>query len=167
MENRKLGGIIIIISIAVAFIVFGFMNQLNKTNKQLNCYPNDECQRVESMLTLSHISIGIISFIFALGFYLVLFNRGEEAILERLEQEKNMKLKEDKFSIMLKALDENEKNVLKAVKEQDGVTQSTLKYRTDLSKAKLSQILTDFERKKLIKRELKGKTYSIHLIEGL
>ena len=77
-----------------------------------------------------------------------------------------MKIGENKFELILKAMDENEKNVLKAIKEQEGITQATLKYRADLSKAKVSQILTDFEKKHLIKRELKGKTYAVHLTEN-
>ena len=63
-------------------------------------------------------------------------------------------------------MDDNERKVLKAIKEQEGITQSTLKFRTDLSKAKVSQILTDFEKKHLIKRESKGKTYSVYLTEN-
>ena len=65
------------------------------------------------------------------------------------------------------AMDENEIKVLKAIKEQEGITQSTLKFRTDLSKAKVSQILTHFEKKHLVKRELKGKTYAVYLMENL
>ena len=115
---------------------------------------------------MSHIAIGFVSFIFALGFYLLFFNKGEEAILKRLEQEKNTKLQEDKFNVVLKIMDDNEKNVINAVKEQDGITQTTLRYRTDLSKAKISQILTDFEKKNIIRRIQKGKTYSVHLIQN-
>jgi uncharacterized membrane protein len=58
------------------------------------------------------------------------------------------------------------KKVIKAIKDKDGITQSTLRYRTDLSKAKISQILTDFEKKHLVKREEKGKTYSVYLAEN-
>ena len=90
----------------------------------------------------------------------------EEAILKRLEEEKNIKVEQNKFELILKAMDENEQKVLKAIKEQDGITQSTLKFRTDLSKAKVSQILTDFEKKHLVKRELKGKTYAVYLAEN-
>ena len=85
--------------------------------------------------------------------------------MKRLEEEKNMKLDQDKFDIVLKAMDDNERRVLKAIKEQAGITQSTLRYRVDLSKAKVSQILTDFEKKRLITREEKGKTYAVYLAE--
>ena len=166
MENKKLGIVILSISIAVAVLAFGFMGVLGKQTTALQCYPTNECQRVESLIGLSHIAVGLISFIGALGIYLLFFSTSEEAILRRLEEEKNMKIEQDKFGLILKAMDVNEQNVLKAIKEQEGITQSTLKFRTDLSKAKVSQILTDFEKKHLIKRELKGKTYSVHLMEN-
>lgn len=166
MENKKLSFVILSISIVASVLAFGFMNVLGRQTAALQCYPTNECQRVESLLGLSHIAVGLISFIGALGIYLLFFSTSEEAILKRLEDEKNIKIGQDKFELILKAMDDNEKKVLKAVKEQEGITQSTLKYRTDLSKAKVSQILTSFERKHLIKRELKGKTYAVYLNES-
>ena len=166
MENKKLGFVILSISIVASILAFGFMSALGKQTSALRCYSTNECQRVESLLGLSHIAVGLISFIGALGIYLLFFSTSEEAILRRLEEEKNMKIEQEKFELVLKAMDDNERKVLKAIKEQDGITQSTLKYRTDLSKAKISQILTDFERKQLVKREAKGKTYSVYLVEN-
>ena len=166
MENKKLGFIILSFSVIASILAFGFMNLLGRQTTALQCYSTNECQRVESLLGLSHVAVGLISFIGALGIYLLFFSTSEEAILKRLEEEKNMKIEEDKFELMLKAMDDNEKKVLKAIKEQSGITQSTLKYRTDLSKAKVSQILTDFEKKHLIKREEKGKTYAVYLAEN-
>ena len=166
MENKKLGFVILSISILSSILVFGFMNVLGKQTSTLQCYPTNECQRVESLIGLSHIAVGLISFIGALGIYLLFFSTSEEAILKRLEEEKNMRIGQDKFELMLKAMDDNEKRVISAIKEQGGITQSTLKYRVDLSKAKVSQILTDFEKKHLIKRELKGKTYAVYLVEN-
>ena len=166
MENKKLGFVILSISAIASILVYGFMGVLNKQNAALQCYPTNECQRVESLLGLSHVSVGLISFIGALGVYLLFFSTSEEAILKRLEEDKNKAIKQDKFELILKSMDENEKKVLKAVKDQGGITQSTLKYRADLSKAKISQVLTDFEKKHLIKRELKGKTYAVYLTEN-
>lgn len=167
MENKKLGFVILSISVLAAVLAVSFMGVLGRQTAALQCYPTNECQRVESLLGLSHVAVGLISFVGALGIYLLFFSASEEAILKRLEDEKKMKIEENKFELVLKAMDENEKKVLKAVKEQEGITQSTLKYRTDLSKAKVSQILTDFEKKRLIKREAHGKTYSVYLIENL
>ena len=166
MENKKLGGVILGISLVATLLAFSFMSTLSRQTTALQCYPTAECQRVESLVSLSHIAVGLISFIGALGIYLLFFSTSEEAILKRLEEEKNSKLEMDKFGLMLKAMDDNEKKVIQAIKEQDGITQSTLRFRADLSKAKISQILTDFEKKNLIKRELKGKTYAVYLVEG-
>ena len=166
MENKKLGFVILSISILASVLAFGFVGVLGRQTAALQCYPTNECQRVESLMGLSHIAVGLISFIGALGIYLLFFSTSEEAILKRLEDEKNIKIEQDKFELILKAMDDNEKKVLKAIKEQEGITQSTLRYRTDLSKAKVSQILTDFEKKHLIKRESKGKTYSVYITEN-
>ena len=166
MENKKLGFVILSISVIASIVAFGFMGLLGRQTTALQCYPTNECQRVESLMSLSNVAVGLISFIGALGIYLLFFSTSEEAILKRLEQEKSMKIEGDKFELVLKAMDENEKRVLKAIREQEGITQSTLKFRTDLSKAKVSQILTDFEKKHLVKREVKGKTYAVYIAEN-
>ena len=166
MENKKLGLVIISFSVIAAVLAVGFMNVVGRQTTAFNCYPTNECQRVESLMGISHVAVGLISFIGALGIYLLFFSTSEEAIMKRLEEEKNMKIDESKFELVLKAMDENERNVLKAIKEQEGITQSTLKFRADLSKAKISQILTDFEKKNLIKREEKGKTYAVYLTQN-
>jgi len=67
---------------------------------------------------------------------------------------------------LLRPLDDNERRVLTAIKEQNGITQATLRYRANLSKAKISQVLTDFEKKNIISRKAKGKTYQVFLTEN-
>ena len=166
MENKKLGFIILSFSLVATILAFGFMGALGRQTTALQCYPTNECQRVESLMSISHLAVGLISFIAALGIYLLFFSTSEEAILKRLEEEKHMEIGDDKFQLILRAMDENEQKVIKAIKEQNGITQSTLKYRTDLSKAKVSQILTDFEKKHLVKREAQGKTYAVYLTEN-
>ena len=184
IETKKLGFLILGMSIALGFIMFSFISKLGVQEEQLHCNPTQECQQINSVLGVSHIAIGLLSFIFALGFYLLFFNKDEKAILEKYginnknpidnannnemnHQNFNENIKtDDKFSLILRPLDENERKVLIAIKGQKGITQSTLRYRADLSKAKVSQILSDFERKDLIERKAKGKTYSVFLNEN-
>jgi len=64
-------------------------------------------------------------------------------------------------------LDEFEKEVITAVREQEGITQNTLRLRVDMSKAKLSQVLGNLEKKGLIKREKERKTFAVYLREKL
>ncbi len=110
---------------------------------------------------------GFIAFIFALGFYLLFFDKGEQAILKRLEEDKNTNIENNRFEAMLRSMDEHEKAIIKAIKNQEGITQSTLKYRVNLSKAKISQVLTHFEKNNMIVRNAKGKTYEIFLRDGI
>ena len=172
METKKLGFLIIGISIGMSFIIFNYMGALNLQSHEIQCNPTQECQQINSILGISHIAIGLLSFIFALGFYLLFFNKDEKEILRKYHEEleknniNNNQSSNDKFSMMLRPLDDNERKVLVAIKEQKGITQSTLRYRADLSKAKVSQILTDFEKKNLIARKAKGKTFSVFLTEN-
>ena len=68
-----------------------------------------------------------------------------------------------KFEIIMKALDPFEQKVVKAISEQDGITQNTLRLRLDMSKAKLSYVLQELEKRGIIKRIEKGKTLAIYL----
>ncbi len=97
--------------------------------------------------------INILSFIFALiagviiSFYLF--------------KEKNEEYKE--YNILRKALSEDEKRILDEVKKAGKITQDSLRFRLNWSKAKASTILTNLDRKGLIQRERTGKTYRIYL----
>ncbi len=138
------------------------MNLSRELNK-LGCNTNKGCAEAESKFSMTNVAFGFFGFMFALGIYILLFNKSEERILERLENEKNQKINDGKFNHILMALDSYEKKVLKAVKEQDGITQSTLRLRTDMSKAKLSYVLQELEKRNLIKRIKKGKTLEVFL----
>ena len=55
----------------------------------MGCFPNQDCIKIERTLSFTHLAVGVFSFILALGFYLLLFNKTEKAIIERLENDKN------------------------------------------------------------------------------
>ena len=153
----------IIISLVFMVFLIYFNIKLNETSFDLNCNPSEQCMEIKNLFNYTNIGFGFFGFMFALGFYLLLFNKTEEKIMKRLEDEKNNKLEEGKFEIILTALDEFEKRVLISIREQDGITQNTLKLRTDLSKTKLCYVLQELEKRGLIKRIPKGKTLAIWL----
>lgn len=163
MENKRLGILLIILSIAFLGFTYYFNNAFYQQASELGCNVGQECINVEKTVSVTHIAFGFFGFMFSLGFYILLFNKSEERILRRLEEEKNQKIGDEKFDIILMALDPYEKKVLKSVKEQEGITQSTLRLRTDMSKAKLSYVLQELEKRNLIKRNKKGKTLEIFL----
>ena len=164
MENKKLGAILIILSIFVGGIILYYNHQLNIQAFELGCFPQSQhCIAIEKGLTLNHIGIGLFSFILALGFYLLFFNKTEKAIFEKLEKDNKVKLEDLKFDILMKALDTYEQKVIKTIRKEEGITQSTLRIKLDISKAKLSYVLQELEKKGIIKRVLKGKTFMIYL----
>ena len=163
MENKKLGILLLILSILILILFINYNSQIDQQADEIGCFPEQKCKTIEGMLSLSHISMGIFSFLFALGFYLLFFNKTEKAILEKLENEKELKVEEMKFKILMKALDPFEQKVIEAIREQDGITQNTLRLRTNMSKAKLSYVLQELEKRNLIKRIPKGKTLEIYL----
>lgn len=158
-----MGILLIVISLVVGGMFVYYSSRLVNQGGELGCYPNEDCVGIERALSFSHIAVGVFSFILALGFYLIFFNKTEKAILDRLEEEKNKDVEDNKFDILLKALDEYEQRVVKAVREQPGITQNTLRIRLDMSKAKLSYVLQELERRGIIKRVEKGKTLEIYL----
>ncbi len=163
MENKKLGILLIIFSLIVGGVFIYFTTNLSKQSHEIGCFDNQKCLTIEKSLSITHIAMGIFSFLFALGFYLLFFNKTEKAILERLEKEKELKVEDIKFKILMKALDPFEQKVIEAVKEQEGITQNTLRLRVNMSKAKLSYVLQELEKRELIRRIEKGKTLAIYL----
>ena len=150
----------------VLVVIFVIMLGLLKTQAQeLGCFQDTGCVQIENSLSIVHFAFGIFGFLFALSFYLFVFSNGEEAILKRLENDSHQELKENKFELFLKGLDDDEKKVVRAVQEQPGITQHTLRLRTDFSKAKLSLVVTALERRSILKRERKDKTFALYLVE--
>ena len=165
MNQRKIGIVLVLLGTLFAIVLLYSLNLYTSQASSLGCTPSQECKKIESSLSLSYFFTGIVSAILSFGVYLMIFNKGEEAILKRLEEEKNSKISDQKFSILLKALDEYENKVMSAVREQQGITQATLRLRTGMSKAKLSRVLQDLEDKNLLKKEKSKKTNKIYLSE--
>ena len=163
MENKRLGTLFVIFSLIFLLFLFYFNVDMSKKSNELGCNVNEGCIEIENFLTLINIGFGFFGFMFGLGFYLLFFNKTDEMIMRRLEEEKDRKISDEKFDIILKALDPYEKKVLRAIKEHDGITQNILRLRTDMSKAKLSYVLQELEKRNLIKRVKKGKTLEIFL----
>jgi hypothetical protein len=162
-NQKKLGLTFIVIGVLLSIVIFQLITELNSKSEELGCFNDEICVEIGSTLSLTHFIFGFMGFIFALGVYLIFFSKGEESVLKRLEETKLKEWKTKKFEWILRGLDEFEKKVMTSVKEQDGITQSTLRIRTNMSKAKLSYVLQDLEKKDLITRLKKGKTLSIHL----
>lgn len=167
MNNKKVGVFIFCITLFLLGVFVLVIQSLNQEIEALGCFERAGCKTIETSLGVIHFAFGAFGFLFALAFYLLAFSKGEEAIVERLERDTERKLGEEKYSILSKGLNEFEKKILNIVREEEGITQNMLRLRADLSKAKLSQVLQELEKKSLIKREPKDKTLQVFLKERL
>ena len=182
MENKNLGIILITLAVLLLVIGFFFRNLLVQSyNVELTDMMNngggcgvtpDSCphQRINQLLAPTIIWAVLVVLVIAIGFYLIFFEKSQkmlkesqEKIVKTLEETKKQQDVESKFELILTALNEDEKNVIKSVREQDGITQATLRIRTGFSKAKLSALLNDLENRGLIKKIAKGKTNQVFL----
>lgn len=166
MQNRKLGVVIIILTVLVGAVLLNTLSNTNAKSEEQSCIQNKECQTISGAIGLSNWGIGFLFGLLFLGLYLIVFDRSDVAI-KQLDYQKNNLAREDKLKIINMMLTPNEKTVFGAILEQDGITQQTLRIRTSLSKSTVSEILSEFEKKNIIKRVNKGKTYSVHLTSNI
>lgn len=101
-----------------------------------------------------------------LGAYLFFFEKSY--LLFQKQQEKfNEDIKEvkekDSFNAFLAGFNEEEKKVIQAVKDQEGIQQSTLRFKVGMSKTSLSLLLQSLEERSIISREEFGKTKKLYL----
>lgn len=161
MDNKKLGLIIIGLSMIFSFLMWGFSLQLTAL-KSDNCACGSACTAHEPAY-LVHGGIAVIVATLSLGVYLLFFERSHQTLVNKLTEDASFKSESEKFNLILMGLNDDEKKILGAVKDQDGITQHTLGLRTDIHKSKLSIIVGMLEQKGLVKREKKGKTNQIFL----
>jgi hypothetical protein len=165
MNNKKMGWMLLVFSAILLLIFVMIIRSLTTQAQELGCFQDQGCTTIENSLSVVHFAFGIFGFLFALAFYLLFFSTGEEAIVTRLERDTDKKLQESKFDIFLRGLDDYEKKIVRAVREQPGITQNTLRLRTGMSKAKLSLVVTGLEKRNILRREQKGKTFEVYLAD--
>ena len=99
MENKKLGILFIVLSLVFLMFLFYFNDLLYQSSGEKGCIvDSQECILVEKNISITHIAFGFFGFMFSLGFYILFFNKSEERILKRLEDEKNQKINGSKIS---------------------------------------------------------------------
>lgn len=77
------------------------------------------------------------------------------------------KKKEEELYNKIEILKEDEQHILKLLTEENGMEQRELQDRTNFSKAKLSKILTELEKRSVIRKESIGKKNKIYLAEKM
>ncbi len=68
----------------------------------------------------------------------------------------------NEYAILRKALSPDERAILDEIEKAGEITQDSLRFRLNWSKAKVSTILTNLDKMNLIQRERVGKTYKVY-----
>lgn len=167
MDNKRLGIFLLIIGIVLGVLML-FINSLvnDSLDSACGCSEMEKggfCPHEAQTLWPVYAGLILISALIALGIYMIFFEKAQREIVSVLENQKRIQTEEEKYGLLLKGLSEDEKKVLNAVKEQDGITQETLRLRTGLHKSKLSIILSGLEKKELVKKMQEGKTNRVFI----
>ncbi len=178
MNQKAIGVIMILIGILLLFQTYSLQKEQNIYINQIilttgSCFLDDgTCLHEEKNSVMTNIGYILATIILIFGIYITFFDKTTKTLLEHqknitsaLTENTKLQKEKDEFTAFLAGFDEREQKVLKTIKEQDGILQSTLRYKTNLSKAMLSNILFDLEKKGYISRKDKGKSKQIFLIK--
>lgn len=183
MNQKTLGIFLLIVSIALAGIFYNMKQEgeqqiellQEKAGEQACFLDNGTCLH-DRQNNLFIIGEGFAVLIFALGLYLLFFDTTKETkelvakqseqnvqIATALKQSVEEKKKDERFTAFLAGFSEDERKLLAAIHEQDGILQSTLRYRTGLTKTDVSLLLKKFEEKGYVTKKSEGKTNKVFL----
>jgi uncharacterized membrane protein len=139
--------------------------QLVSTPDYANCkYDAATCPQAQGNVVLPDATgIGLVLFGILLGLYLIRSDSTQRKILAELETKRSQLSKDEKKELLFSVLTVDERKIIAAVIEQPGISQATLRLRTDMSKAKLSMLLKALEERELIVKTEDGKTNTVHL----
>lgn len=161
MKNKTIGILLCVISLILVISLLLYKSEIDKKNqhfcnigcseKSSICTQTDQCPFVQGTPLTLIISLILLIVLFGFGINIALSKKSEPDS------------KEKEFSILKKALSNDEKLVLEEIKKAGEITQDSLKFRLNWSKAKLSAILSNLDRLNLIQRERQGKTYKVFI----
>ncbi len=143
--------LVVVIGYFLMFLIMSLLLQPTQT-PMMNMMNNMMGTNIMSFSTPNSIIINLVSLAFALGsgFFTSLY------LFRTKSEDKN-------YNILRKALSDDEKKILDEIKRAGEITQDSLKFRLNWSKAKISTILTNLDKRNLIQRERTGKTYKVYL----
>jgi DNA-binding MarR family transcriptional regulator len=175
--NQKTIGILILIA-GVFLLSFTFFTKDNEDRYIENiiketgsCFLSDgTCLHDDRNLIYYFLGSGLSIALIVFGFYVSFIDKTQDKLRKHqievsnalLDSKKN-DLKKEQIDAFLSAFSEDEKKILKIIIEEDGITQSTLRYKTDYSKTALSLFLKNLEERNIISRIPHKKTNKLFM----
>lgn len=156
---RTIGIFIILFCIAMSIAIAVYTTKIDALidmhmNETDTCFIDGKCIHEEYRATeVTYGTIALITLMFCFGFFLVFRKDGQQQVLsEKTVQD---------YEVVKKVLSDDEKKILAEVEKEKEITQDSLRFRLDWSKAKISTILTNLDKQGIIQRRREGKTYVV------
>jgi len=176
MNQRVIAATLVVLAIVLAAFIYVVYMRNEATIDLLvqarggNCYLDDGTCLHGRDNVLYMFGGALVAALLVLGLYLLFFDRTTRALEEQhkevvsaLQEAKRHEKSKDEFSAFLAGFTDEERKILLAVKAQDGIKQSTLRFKTGLSKTTLSLLLKSLEERHIVSREEDGKTNKVWL----
>jgi DNA-binding MarR family transcriptional regulator len=171
MQQKYLGYILIVLGLIVATFTIGMKTQADTHVDTIleetgTCYtPEGECMHEQNLNIYLFGGIPAAALII-LGLYLAFFDKTYTAFIAQQKEfatELKVAKEKDVFTAYIAGFTPEEQSIIKAVKEQEGIKQSTLRYKVGMSKAMLSIIINSLEKRDILTKKKAGKTNEIYL----
>ncbi len=184
MHQRAIGIVLVIVALVIAGGTYYAKQNAEKTidvvvDSTGSCVLDDGTCLHNQETVYTTIGWSISAILLLIGLYVAIFDRTKhrfeqhekklEETVQKVESVGHAVSKveaateKDAFDAYLAAFEPQEQLILKAIREQDGILQSTLRFRVGMGKAALSLKLAEFEKKGIISRKEKGKSNQIFL----
>ena len=151
MENKKVGWLVITISIAMGIIVYIF-NSLAQRIIEEECTMGVSCVMHSTASLQLWMGIAIVLVILAIGLYILLSKPDEKVIVKKIKQKAPKKKKLD-----LSKLDKDEKKTMNILLEEGkAMFQRDLMEKLEIGKVKMTRLLDKLEAKQFIIRKRRG-----------
>ena len=173
MKTKSIGIVLIFFVLLLSIFVYlakqreeFYVNKIIEDQGGI-CYVNGICLH-DQEYSAYYFGGALVLGLLALAIYLLFFDRSHKELLQQ-QKEATDALREvkhrDEFQAYLAGFSQEEQKVLKAIQEQEGIQQSTLRYRTGIAKTSLSLLLKSLEEREIITRKEHGKTNEVFLVK--
>jgi uncharacterized membrane protein len=71
------------------------------------------------------------------------------------------------IEILKRALSDDEKLLIDIIRNSEGITQDSIRFRTGFSKSKVSALISEMEKKDIVVRERLGRTYKVSISDWI
>ncbi|RJQ17304.1 hypothetical protein C4573_04600 [Candidatus Woesearchaeota archaeon] len=175
MNQKQIGMIVILLGILLGIFVYAAKVRSDNAAEALtaatgSCFLEDGTCLHESGSTFFLLGGIIAAALLILGVYLFFFDKTQTLLVKQhamvstaLKEAKKHEKAKDEFKAFLSGFTDEEQKIILAIHEQEGVQQSTLRYRLGMSKATLSLLLQSLEKKDIISKKAEGKTNKLYL----